>query len=132
MAEKINTLKKLRQEKELTKIKMKLSRQAFFYSLGENRRYTQRMIVNKVAVPVGAGALASWLVQILIKKTTDKEAAMEMRLDEEQKQSYWWIPIVRTVMRYLESYLNQIDPPDPETLSENGHTTQTVRQSGKS
>lgn len=129
MPKKINTLEGLRQEKELLKLKMKLTRQALVGSLNQNRLQAQRLIINKIALPIGAGALASWVIQYLAKKTKDDVEIMgEPLTEEENAPSLWWIPIARTLMRFLESYIDQID--SVETFSsDNGHSTHPVAKS---
>jgi hypothetical protein len=121
MANNINNLEELRREKELLKMKMKITQKAFFNSLGENRRQVQRLVVNKIALPVGAGALTSLVIQALAKKNKDDAEIMGEMPPEEQAASHWWVPIVRTLMRFLENYLNQIDP-RVSPHSDNGHS----------
>ena len=132
MAYNINNLEELRREKELLKMKMKITKQAFFGSLGENRRQVQRLFINKVALPVGAGALTSLIIQALAKKNKSPEDVEIMGevLQEEQTASHWWVPIVRTLMRFLENYLNQIDPV-AASHSENGHAVNPTQKREK-
>lgn len=127
MANNINNLQELRREKELLKMKMKITKQAFFGSLGQNRRQVQRLFVNKIALPVGAGALTSLVIQALAKKNKGDAEIMGEMMPEEQTASHWWVPIVRTLMRFLENYLNQIDPMAPPH-SENGHAVNPAQR----
>lgn len=120
MANNINNLEELRREKELLKMKMKITQRAFFSSLGENRRQVQRLVVNRIALPVGAGALTTFIIQALAKRNKEDAEIMGEMLEKEQRASHWWVPIVRTLMRFLDNYLNQIDPA-PAPHSENGH-----------
>ena len=103
-------------------MKMKITRQAFTSNLKQNRYQAQRLLVNKIALPIGAGALASWIIQILVSNTKEDAEVMEAAAHSEEGDIRpWWTPIARMLMQFLENYLDQVDPVYTEAPSDNGH-----------
>lgn len=117
MSKKINSLEELRREKELIRLKMKLTREAFRHSLNNNRRETKRLLINRVALPVGVGALTSWLIQLL---TNSKEDVNQQKLEASAASTPWWVQPARMLIGFLESYLEQIAPSESPIPADNG------------
>jgi len=122
----INTLAQLQQEKKKLKMQVEVSKREFIHSFGYTKTQTKDFLLHKVALPAGALGLATFGINKMAGRHSDKDQVIKIKKDNGffLKMIPIVLPLVRAYFSTngkrldLDGLLEKIIAPKQETIKE--------------